>query len=433
MSMNLEMKGENWRYTDDVLKVDANISGEWDVRMCQTTQLPEISGDEEIARKIKNPISGETLPEIVRRKNAKTACVLVSDATRAVPTRRIAKVIVQELLDAGMALSDITFFVALGVHRPATEAEFQEILGDLYGKVAIVNHTPFEEENLIYLGKTSGNTPVKVNRQAYECDLHIQIGKVEPHEFAGFSGGRKSVLPGVSSEETIIINHRPEMILNPKSAIGVLEGNPVHADMVEAAEWFGIDFAVNCILNNDLNMAAVFAGGLKESHETAVNYVKDKLSVVFEKPDIIVTTPGRPLDIDFYQTVKALIALTEVLDESTTVVLYCGCEEGVNSPDMLRAFGVSEDLEEVISYTNENYKIQMDHVLLLSKILRKKVRILVSCPNIPDKELEAMFMTPCHSLQEAIETAAKLTGKAAPHVLFYPRPQTGLPALKADR
>lgn len=431
--MILEKTKDAWSYRDEHLDVQCRLPLKWDVRMCQTAQLPEISGDEEIERKIKLPVSGETLPEIVHRKKAKTACILVSDATRAVPTKRIAKVVVKELLDAGLKFADILFFVAIGVHRDATEEECREMLGDLYGKVTILNHTPFEEENLIFLGNTSRETPVKVNRRAYECDIHIQIGKVEPHEFAGFSGGRKSVLPGISSEETIIINHRPEMILNPKAAIGVLEGNPVHEDMIEAAEWFGIDFAVNCILNNDLKMAAVFAGGLKESHETAVNYVKDKLSVSFEKADILVTTPGHPLDIDFYQTVKALIALTEVLDENTVVVLYCGCEEGVNSKDMLEAFSVSRNLEEVISYTNAHYKIQMDHVLLLAKIFRKNVRILVSCPNIPDQELEHMFMIPCHDLQEAVETAAKLTGKETPEVLFYPRPQTGLPTLKTNR
>lgn len=187
------------------------------------------------------------------------------------------------------------------------------MLGELYGKVHIENHTPFERGNLTYLGDTSRGTPVWVNSRALACDVHIQIGKVEPHEYAGFSGGRKSVVPGIAAEETISVNHRPEMILDAKAAIGILAGNPIHEDMLEAAEMFGIDFGVNCVLNQSLDITEVFAGSLRESHENAVQYVRDRICVPLSVPDVIVTTPGEPLDIDFYQSLKALIALTEIL------------------------------------------------------------------------------------------------------------------------
>ena len=316
--------------------------------------------------------------------------------------------------------------------RPANDDEMKLFLGALYGKVKAENHRPFDPDNLISLGETSGGTPIEVNKKAYECDLHIQIGKVEPHEFAGFSGGRKSVLPGISSEKTIRINHRPEMIMDPKAAIGVLDGNPIHADMVETAKKFRIDFAVNCILNNELSLAAAFAGDLVESHRAAIAFVQQYLSVSLIKPDIIVTTPGQPLDIDFYQTVKALISLTEILDETITVVLYCGCLEGVNSPDMLRAFRSSDDLNEVIRFTTDNYQIQMDHVLLLSKFLKKNVKIVVCCPNVSDQEIHDMFMIPCADPKKVMDTAFEVSGKKEPKVLFYPRPQTGLPVLKIN-
>lgn len=302
-------------------------------------------------------------------------------------------------------------------------------MGGLHTKISIENHTPFDKEGLIYLGDTSKGTPVWVNRKAYECDIHIQIGKVEPHEFAGFSGGRKSVLPGISAEETILTNHRPEMILERNAGIGILQGNPVHEDMEEAAGKFGIDFGVNCILNNELDLAAVFAGDMRKSHSAAVEYVRDRLCVQIEKPDILVTTPGKPLDIDFYQSVKALIALTEVLDERTVVVLYCGCPEGVNSSDMLRAFRSGEDLDKVVAYTTKNYKVQMDHVLLLSKLMKKGVKIIVCCPNISDAEIESMFMIPCRTLDAALDKAIALLDKDKGKMLFYPRPQTGLPVL----
>lgn len=418
-----------WKYTDEILGVSFHVPENWRAKFLETPDISRIEKEEEIRDAVKKPKYGMSLPEIVHQKKAETACILVSDATRGVPTARLLNYVVEELTEAGIAFKDIYVFVAIGVHRDATEDEMRAFMGDYYGEISIENHTPFDKEKLIYLGDTTRGTPIWVNKKAWECDVHIQIGKVEPHEFAGFSGGRKSVLPGVSAEEAIIVNHRPEMILEEKAAIGVLKGNPVHEDMEEAADKFGMDFGVNCILDNQLELAAVFAGRMKASHKAAVACVKERLGVKMNAPDILVTTPGRPLDIDFYQAVKALIALTDVLSENTVVVLYCGCPEGVNSPDMLQAFGSSSVLEEVVSYTTDHYKIQMDHVLLLSKILRKHVKIIVCSPNIPDEEIREMFMIPCHTPEEALAMAEKLSGKEAGDILFYPRPQTGLPVL----
>lgn len=417
-------------YRDEVENVTLSISAADYAGMLQTKPIPPITEDEVFRQAVLQPQSGLPLSQIARAKQAKTACVLVSDSTRAVPTSRVAAIVVDELLAGGVPLSGILFIVAIGVHRQAGQNEMRSFLGEeLYGKVRIENHTPFEADNLIKLGTTSRGTPVEVNKRAYDCDLHIQIGKVEPHEFAGFSGGRKSVLPGIASEEAIITNHRPEMISDAMAAIGVLEGNPVNEDMLEAAELFRIDFAINFILNNELEPAALFAGGMKESHYAAVNFVRKYLGVIIEKPDIIVTTPGQPLNIDFYQTVKALIALTEIVDQSVTIVLYSECAEGISSPDMLRAFQSSGQIDEVVQYATENYRIQMDHVLLLAKIFRKKVKIVVYSPNIEPDDLKDMFFIPCTDVEQLMETAYSVCGKERPKVLFYPRPQTGLPIL----
>ncbi len=416
-----------WEYIDKNLGIRFTVPGECTAKLLRTPDAEAIQSEADVEEAVKNPRYGQSLRKIAEEKHARSACILVSDATRAVPTARIIRYVVRELTEAQIPYEQICAFVAIGVHRDASEEEMKTFLGELYGKIRIENHTPFDKENLICLGETSRHTPVWVNKRAYACDLHIQIGKVEPHEFAGFSGGRKSVLPGISGEETIRINHRPEMILQQKAAIGVLEGNPVHEDMEEAAEKFGIDFGVNLILNQQLELSAVFAGEMKKSHQAAVEQVRARLGVSVKRPDILVTTAGNPLDIDFYQTVKALIALTEILDENTTVILYCGCPEGVNSPDMLRAFRSSRDLEQAVAYTVGSYRIQMDHVLLLSKILRKHVRIIVCCPNIRDEEIRDMFMIPCSTPRAAMAAALEMCGKKEAEVLFYPRPQTGLP------
>lgn len=417
-------------YKDSMLGIELRLPEANCAGMVQTRQLPALESMDEVRASFAAPVSGLTLRDIVRQKQAKTACVLISDATRGIPTAPMARLVVEELESGGIARENITFFVAIGVHRPATEDEMRDALGELYGVVKCENHTPFDEDNLIYLGDSTNGTPVSVNRRAYECDVHVQIGKVEPHEFAGFSGGRKSVLPGIASEKTIRINHRPERILDPRAAIGRLDDNPVSDDMIEAAELFGIDFGVNCILNNEMKLAAVFTGGLVECHNAAVKYVREYLGVGLEKPDVIVTCPGQPLDIDFYQSVKALIGLTEVLDGDIVTLLTCGCAEGVNSPDMLRAFASGDTLPDIERWTAEHYEIQMDHVLLLAKIFRKGAKVVLSCPNVSDEDARTMLMEPVSDPQRALERAIELTGKKNARVLFYPRPQTGLPYLK---
>ncbi len=267
--MRLTKTGGQWNYTDPENRMCCTMPAKWRAELCGTKHLDAM--EEEAARKaVIDPVSGKRLSVIAEEKGARTACVLISDATRAVPTAELAGYVIEELVRGGIKPPDVTFFVAIGVHRAATEEEFLEMLGGLYGKVKIENHTPYDRENLLFLGTTRRGTPVKVNKRAYECDLHIQIGKVEPHEFAGFSGGRKSVLPGISSEQTILVNHRPDMILDPKASIGILEGNPVHEDMLEAADMFGIDFAVNCVINSELRLSAVCSGTLWESHARAV-------------------------------------------------------------------------------------------------------------------------------------------------------------------
>lgn len=424
--MRYQLNGN--QYSDEELSVRMTVPDGWTAELAQTPELRAIDDEKWIEQAIYHPQYGSSLKTIAEEKQAKSACVLVSDATRAVPTSRLIRYVVQELIQAGMEYKNIHAIVGIGVHRPATEDEMRMFLGDLYGRITIENHNPYDSSGLIEIGQTSRNTPVIVNRRAYDCDLHIQIGKIEPHEFAGFSGGRKSVLPGISAEKTIHINHRPEMILHRRAAIGVLDGNPVHEDMTEAAELFRIDFGVNCVLNNRLELSAVFAGTMEKSFLAAVDFVRRNLAVKLHMPDIIVTTPGQPLDIDFYQSVKALIALTEILDQNTKTVFYCGCPEGVNSPDMLRAFQSGEKLEEVVSYTKANYQIQMDHVLLLSKILGKGADIYTSCPNVSNEDLKAMFLIPCDSPQNALLSAVQATGKSHGTILFYPRPQTGLPS-----
>lgn len=418
----IEAAGDKIHYIDDEEKRDAFLPLENFMGMYETGNPPSIQA-EEIKNAVISPVGkGERLRDIVSRKQAETAAVIIADATRGVPTDRVAPYIIQELTAAGMKKENIVFVVALGVHRDATESEMKEFLGPLMGDIAIENHDAFDDNKLVYLGMTSRHTPVKVNKRVYECDVVITIGKVELHDMAGFSGGRKSILPGVASQETIVINHRPEMMVHPKSYAGNLEGNPIHEDMLEAANMCGVDYSVNIVMNQEYEIAGIFSGELRESHETAAAFLKGFCMVELPaKPDIYVVCPGRPLNIDMYQGVKPLIALHKLADENTTVILYGDFNEGINAPDFIEPFRAYPDLEELKEYVWSHYEIQMDHIVPIREILKKKTRVMVVSENVSKEDLAAMHMEKYDTLQEAIDTAIKEHEAACPKAALCPQ------------
>lgn len=375
------------------------------------------------------PVDSPLLREIARGR--KRAVILVSDSTRNVPTSCVLPRLLEELALGGIDRENISLIVATGVHRPATEEEMREIVGEnLWGKVRIENHDPYSPESLVFLGTTSRGTPVEIFRIAAESDLRIAIGKVEPHEFAGFSGGRKSVLPGIASEWTILVNHRPEMVLHPLASIGILEGNPISEDMLEAARILGMHFCVNILTDFRGKPFSVTCGNLEGSHMEAVNKLKRHIALPLRKrPRIAVTTPGYPLNINLYQTIKAIIALAPVMGKNGVLVLYSRCTEGTGSVDMLRPFKEGKNLDDAMRFLQHNYRIQMDHSLLLCKILQTGLRIIFVSPNISPDIVSMMGLIPAQSLDSALEKALEMTGREE-KVSFIPCPQRFLPYIR---
>ena len=360
----------------------------------------------------------------------RSAVVLVSDATRAVPTSKVVPMVMEELKAGGISPGNVTFIVATGVHRPATNEEMAAILGpEWIGRVAIENHDPYGERGLVHLGDTSLGTPVWLNRKACSADLRVAIGKVEPHEFAGFSGGRKSVLPGIASERTIRINHRPEMILHPLSAIGVYRENPIGRDMAEAARMLGIHFSVNILVDSAGNVADIVCGELEESHRRAVEILSENIAVSFpSRVKILVTTPGHPLNINLYQSIKCIIAAAPVMEDHGVIVVHSACAEGVGSADMLRPFENAGNLDDVVDFLMKTYEIQMDHSLLLAKILQRGIRIVFSSPCVEDAVFRMLGMIPARSLEDGVRISMELSEPGS-RVLFFPCPQRYLPRL----
>ena len=424
-----EELNDKYIYEDSVENVKLEItkkSASADLYYFTEPSAPDF--DEIIKTAMSSPYGTPPLRKIAKGKQR--VAIIVSDATRAVQTPKVLPYIISELEEAGITTQQIRIVVAIGVHRNATQQEMEDIAGIYKGIIKVENHDPYTHSNLCMLGTTSFGTPVQVNKDVYDSDLRISIGKIEPHEFAGFSGGRKSVLPGVSSEACIIHNHRPEMILNPNAVAGVLKENPVHMDMLETAKMLGIDFTVNLVQNVKGEPVGVFAGDLEEAHVRGVEFVNRHFGVSLkDQGNIYLVTPGKPLNIDLYQSVKSLIALTSIVKAGDAIVFYSKCAEGVNSVDMVEPFNVSTNLDEVLKYVTENYKIQMDHTLLLCKLYQKGVKVLAYVPGVEKEILSLMHMTPANSLQEAMQNAIdweESSSNSHPKIAVIPTPQRAI-------
>jgi nickel-dependent lactate racemase len=234
---------------------------------------PGLAYPEEACRNaLQKPYGTFRLQELAHGK--KCAVILVSDYTRAIPADQLLPPVIEELCHAGMSESQITLVIACGTHRPSTKEEIVSIVGpDWADRLTIINHNAQDGKALSFIGKTDRNTPVWINKLVLESDLRIALGQIELHEFAGFSGGAKSILPGVSGEETVRANHSPDMIGHELARPGVIEGNPVHEDMVEAALMTGLDFIVNITRNMNQQVTGVFAGNMIEAHKQGVDFI----------------------------------------------------------------------------------------------------------------------------------------------------------------
>ncbi len=416
-------------FQDAAETVEISIDRHQCLGLISILEPPAILWPEGFNRAFDEPIGTSRLH--ILAQGARRVVIIVSDSTRGVPTAKVVPILLSELSLANVPRAAVTVVVATGVHRPATRGEIEEIVGvENLKDLKVVNHDPYNKEQLVTVGKTSFRTLVEVNRAVHEADLRIAVGKVEPHEFAGFSGGRKSVLPGIAGEKAIMFNHRPEMLISPAARPGQLEGNPIHLDMVEAAEMLKIHFMVNLVVNQAGETIGIFTGDPSASHLSAVEFLRSFCQVIIDRnPDIVVTTPGKPLNINFYQSVKPLIALASVMERGSVLVLYSSCREGMGTEDMLIPFEGAKNIETVISRLKADYRIQMDHALLLGKIMQKGINIVVACQSVDAATLKKIFMTPALNPQDALEKALKMVKKPSPMVLFFPQAQRALPVL----
>ena len=280
-----------------------------------------------------HPIGTAPLHEIARGR--KNACIVISDITRPVPNKIILPPLLQTLLDSGMAAENITILTATGMHRPNLGEELESMVGrEIMDKYTIVNHYCQKEEELREIARIEG-APIEINTHYLDADLKILTGLIEPHFYAGFSGSRKAILPGISSFQTMKFMHSYKVIEQLQQANCRLENNIFHQYAMEVAELAGVDFILNVVINQERRLAGVFAGHLDLAHRAGCELVsKHAVAVLEEKVDLVITSAGGyPLDATFYQVSKCLIAARDILKENGTILVTCGCAEGLGSEE----------------------------------------------------------------------------------------------------
>jgi nickel-dependent lactate racemase len=377
---------------------------------------------------LKEPIGSKRLSEIVKPESK--VAIVVDDATRKAPSEIILLPVLAELNLGGVKDEHITVIFGCGTHRAVKSEEATTLLGaEVLKRVKTISHE-CRAQDLVHLGttKTYGNK-VFVNRVFAEADLKVLLGDVGFHYYAGYGGGRKSVLPGVSGEETIKQNHA--MLLYANARTGILADNPVHRDMTEAARLAKVDFIVNVVENKKGEIVKAFAGDLELAFAEATKLVDEMYRVTIDRrADIIVVSPGgHPADINLYQAYKALDNALDAVKRGGVIILVAECPEGHGNQvfyDWMTRLG---DLKNVEREVKRNFVMGGHKAYYLIKALQNHQIILVS--SLPDYYATSIFkLKTARAVNDALGEALKIAGSAA-RVWVMPQGSYTLPLFKA--
>ncbi len=362
-----------------------------------------------ITASLRKPIASPPLLDRIRKTDK--VVILVTDNTRPCPEDRLLPPILAEL-ETKIPRENITIMIALGLHPPLDRPEMITKLGkEIVANYRVLNH---DVNQTVNIGTTSRGTPVDINRRVIEADFRLSTGFIEPHFFAGFSGGRKSIAPGVFSVRSAYKNHGYAMLEHPESRAGNLKGNPIHEDMVEQAKMARLDFIVNVLLNKRREITHVVAGDPFQAHEEGCRMEKDIVGVkVPHLVDISITTnSGAPLDLDLYQTCKGIDTAAQITRPGGIIITVSACSAGLG-PESFRELHASvSSPEEVLREIKrqEPIGVQWENQILARTQLKNTV-YLVS--ELEDSLVREMMMTPIRTVEEGLEKAFQVLGTDA--------------------
>jgi len=370
-------------------------------RAVQVLKDPEGS----VAAALKDPIDAHPLAQLA--KGRKTACVVISDITRPVPNQVILRPLLKTLDSAGIERSRTTLLVATGTHRPNLGQELVSLVGeDIAATYPVVNHDCRNPATQRHIGQIEG-APIEINSMYLEAELKILTGLIEPHPYAGYSGGAKSILPGLSSLETMKFMHSFKMIAHPKVTHCILKENPFHEATREAARLAGADFIVNALINKKKEPVAFVAGGLPDAHLAGCQRVEEISVIRLDKPaDLVITSGGgAPLDATFYQCGKGVLGAKAICRPGGTVVLVCGCALGIGSETYAELVGGCGGPEDFSCKYSDPRNFVMDQWAAQSYLqaLGRIGRVLVYSPALTEDQLKPFGVRKIHHLQEEVD------------------------------
>lgn len=372
----------------------------------------------EVKKALENPIGTKRLKEIARGK--KNAAIVVNDITRSTATYKLLPHLLRELKEAGMGDDQVFFLVATGTHRDNTREEIEGMLGkEIVQRFKVINHHCQDDKIMVDLGKTRGGIPVVINRLFWEAEVKILTATIAPHQAAGFSGGRKSVLPGIASLATLKQHHGFNM-RSDKPAMGWVEGNKFHENALEAAKMAKADFILNTVQNHHKEITQVVAGDVEKAWFEGVKASREIYEVKVPHPvDVVITSPGGyPKDIDLYQSQKSMAASELAVKEGGTVILTAECKDGVGARGFYEWMSEASCPQDVIDrFIREGYSIGASKAWLFSRCLKRSDLILVS-ENIDDKTLKEMFTQRADTVEQAIKMALAKHGQKAEIILL---------------
>lgn len=361
-----------------------------------------------------NPIGTPPLRELAKGK--KKVTLVTSDHTRAVPSKLTLPILLREIR-LGNPDADITILIATGLHRPTTEAEQRRMFGDaIVDNEKIVVNKAFEDEDFAYVRTLPSGAELWVNKVALDCDLLITEGFIEPHFFAGFSGGRKSILPGICNAVTVNENHSYKAISSPYATTGVLEHNPIHEDMVCAARAVNVQFILNVALNSEKKVIAAFAGDLEEAHATGVAFVRKLAQCPSITGDIVITSNGGyPLDQNLYQSPKAVATAEACCAEGGVIIMCASCFDGMGGThfEKLIVQGTVDEIDDYLSKIPPKETIPEQWCAQIYSRILKKHKIILVTTYLDHELVRKANMIPASSPDEALAMAYEIMGKDA--------------------
>jgi nickel-dependent lactate racemase len=377
--------------------------------------------EESIREAIRNPIG--SLPLVSKVYPGNKVVVVHTDITRATPNKRILPVLLSELERAGVSRQDISFLNGLGTHRPQTETELRQMLGDdIVDGYRCLQHDSHDEQNLIPLGKTSWGNPIRVNRQYLEADVRILTGFIEPHFFAGYSGGPKAVLPSLAGFESVGSNHSAANIAHPNATWGKTEGNPIWEEMKEVALRTNPTFMLNVTLNVDGHITGVFAGDMLVAHAAGCAFIAQTAMVPVGEPfDIIITTnSGYPLDLNLYQSVKGMSAAAQIVRQGGAIIMATACEDGVPDhggyAELLQRGGSPQGVLDMVTSPGFNQPDQWQ--VQIQAMVQSWADVFIYSEGLTDDQIRRALLMPCRDISHTLaQLASRLNHKASIAVL----------------